>query len=140
MFSKALISTTVAGKGLNAVIAKMIIGIRGIGKAIKANYLGLILGAITAVIGDINMGFCYKKSRERAKGKLTDSIYKERLEVNSHIDALKEENITQGERLKIMNKISGYSQELTDRIKKGNRGYSRPNREIKNTTPNTRGI
>lgn len=68
MFSKALISTTVAGKGLNAVIAKMIIGIRGIGKALKANYLGLILGAITAVIGGILTWVSATKRAEKSKG------------------------------------------------------------------------
>lgn len=131
IFSTSLITTTAAGKGLNAVIAKMIIGIRGIGAAIKANPLGFILGAITAVIGVILTWVSATRKAEKKQRELTDSIYKERLEVSSHIDALKEENITQGERLKIMNKISGYSQELADRIKKETEGIVDQTKKLK---------
>lgn len=131
LFSKALIGTTAAGAGVNAIIAKMIIGIKGIGLAIKTNPFGFLLSALTAVVGALITFDSANKKMTEEQQEVTKGIYKERLEINSLIDSLKNENLTQADRLKIMNKISGYSQELASNITKETEAISDQTEKVK---------
>lgn len=113
-----LASTAAAGTGLNAFIAKAILGVKALGVAIKTNPITFWLSAITAVAGAIWTWVSASNDAKEKQDETTLSIIKERVAVNDLLNALQTTNLTQKERLKIMNKVTGYSAELADKITK----------------------
>lgn len=111
-------STAAAGTGLNAFIAKAILGFKALGVAIKTNPITFWLSAITAVVGVIWTWVSASNDAKEKQDETTLSIIKERVAVNDLLNALQTTNLTQKERLKIMNKVTGYSAELADKITK----------------------
>ena len=118
IFTAAMLTTTAAGTGLNAFIAKAILGVKALGVAIKTNPITFWLSAITAVVGVIWTWVSASNDAKEKQDEVTLSIVKERIAVNDLLNALQTTNLTQKERLKIMNKVTGYSEELADKITK----------------------
>ena len=118
IFSAAMLATTAAGTGLNAFIAKAILGFKALGVAIKTNPITFWLSAITAVVGVIWTWVSASNDAKDKQDEVTLSIVKERVAVNELLNSLQATNLTQKERLKIMNKVTGYSAELADKITK----------------------
>ena len=97
----ATTTTAAAGTGLNAFIAKAILGFKALGVAIKTNPITFWLSAITAVVGVIwTWVSASNDAKEKQDERSTLSIVKERVAVNDLLNALKTTNLTQKERLK----------------------------------------
>ena len=143
-YQAVVIATTLAQKAYNAVLNAFtkstktaITGVKGLNKAMKANPIGLLIGTLTTVItllfsfkeelkGILRwLGFNIEKTKELSRNQKvlnevrtehTKLVAEEEAKVKVLFEQLKKENLTKGEKKKLVDQINGQYGEYLDNL------------------------
>ena len=115
-FSKSMLVSTAATGGLRGGIAKLIISLKALWAAIRANPILAAISAITAIAGAIWTFTTASRDAQKAQEELTLTMVQETTAVNDLLNKLQDANITGKEREQVMSRLAGYSSELAEKI------------------------